>query len=69
MIKNFPLNHQVRSYLLINGGVAASCGHPHLLIEAITDGVRQVNTGVSVASKDSPVHTEGEREEGQGTFK
>lgn len=45
----------VDPYLLINRGIAASCGHPHLLIEAVADGVRQVNAGVSVASEDSPV--------------
>lgn len=41
-------------YLLINGGVAASRGHPHLLIEAIADGIREVDTGVTVASQDCP---------------
>lgn len=40
-------------YLLINGGIAASCCHPHLLVETITDGVRQVNAGVRVSSKNS----------------
>lgn len=48
------LQVKVDSYLLINGGVAASRGHPHLLIEAIADGVRQVDTGVTVASQDRP---------------
>lgn len=46
----FILQVKLDSYLLINGGVAASRGHPHLLIEAITDGIRQVYAGVSVAS-------------------
>lgn len=45
---------KVDPYLLINGGVAASRGHPHLLIEAIADGIRQVDTGVTVASQDRP---------------
>lgn len=49
-------------YLLINGGVTASCGHPHLLIEAITDGIRHVDTGVSVASEDCPIQREGKSE-------
>lgn len=44
------LQVEVDSYLLINGGVTASRGHPHLLIEAITDRIRQVDTSVSVAS-------------------
>lgn len=43
---------KVDPYLLINGGVAASRGHPHLLIEAVADGIRQVDTGVTVASQD-----------------
>lgn len=48
------LQVKVDPYLLINGGVAASRGHPHLLIEAIADGIRQVDTGVTVASQDRP---------------
>lgn len=61
-----PFTHKplCSTYLLINGGIAAGCGHPHLLIEPITDGVRQVNAGVSVTSKDSPVQREGGRERG-----
>lgn len=41
-------------YLLINGGIAAGCGHPHLLVEAIADGVDQVDAGVRVTSQDGP---------------
>lgn len=50
-----PNELHVDPYLLINRGIAASCGHPHLLIEAVADGVRQVDAGVSVTSEDSPV--------------
>lgn len=40
-------------YLLINGRISTSCCNPHLLVETVTDGVRQVDAGVSVASEDS----------------
>lgn len=55
--------------LLINGGVASRCGHPHLLVEAITDGVGQVDAGVGVASEDGPVSERGKEEVKQGMRK
>lgn len=63
-----PDELDVYPYLLINGGVAASRGHPHLLIEAITDGVRHVNTGVSVTSEDSPVQRGRKRRKTRNTL-
>lgn len=51
----------VHAYLLINGGVAAGRGHPHLLVEAIADWVRQVDAGVGVTSQDGPVPREGDK--------
>lgn len=59
-----PNELHVDPYLLINRGIAASCGHPHLLIEAVADGVRQVDAGVSVTSEDSPVQR-AQREENE----
>lgn len=51
----------VHAYLLINGGVAAGRGHPHLLVEAIADWVRRVDAGVGVTSQDGPVSREGDK--------
>lgn len=62
-----PNELHVDPYLLINRGVAASCGHPHLLIEAVADGVRHVDAGVSVTSEDSP--TQRAQREENGGFK
>lgn len=45
----------LHAYLLVNGGVAAGRGHPHLLVEAVADWVRQVYAGVGVTSQDGPV--------------
>lgn len=56
-------------HLLINGGVASRCGHPHLLVEAVADGVGQVDAGVGVASEDGPVPERGREEAKQGMRK
>lgn len=54
MVCILTLQVKLDPYLLINGGVASSRGHPHLLIEAIADGIRQVDAGVSVRPQDRP---------------
>lgn len=40
--------------LLVDGGIARCGGQPHLLVELITDGVRDVDAGVCVSTEDRP---------------
>lgn len=51
------------SYLLINGGVPAGRGHPHLLVEAVADGVREIDGCVAVTAEDRPGEREREKKE------
>lgn len=58
-------------YLLIDGSIPASRGHPHLLVETIADGVRKVDARVRVASQDCPAQEEitvNTRKERQGNM-
>lgn len=40
--------------LLVDGGIASCGGQPHLLVEMVTDGVRDVDAGVCVSAEDRP---------------
>lgn len=39
------------THLLVDGGVTSAGGHPHLLVELVTDGVRHVDGGVCVCAQ------------------